>query len=447
MLAEVRHSILREKLLAPGCPLWVAVSGGIDSVVLLHVLRQLGHACHVAHVDHGLRGSESDGDRAFVEDLAHREGLPFRSVRVDPKAAAKGVSVQMAARELRYGWFKELLREGPSVMALGHHRDDAVETLLLNLMRGTGSLGWQGIPPVTMLQEGRFCRPLLRISRKQIAAYAKEHGLAFREDASNTDPKYLRNRVRHELLPLLENMRPGSTTVLAREVELLSELSKASAQQIAREAQGVKREGDAVTRIPLAQLRESVAPHLLLMHLLRDTTMHPDQLDQMVEAAQQGSTGAQFHVGAFTVTVAKDHLAVHGDGAAPDEFSISADGARQGRHGPFSWRTCLPHEMEFPMGRNTAWLDMAKLQFPLVVRPWHPGDRMRPVGLGGSKLVSDILTDDGVPRQAKRDAHVVLSGGETVWLAGFRMAQGFSPDGRTEIVLRLDFRGEGVHHL
>lgn len=447
MLAEVRRTIRRHRMLQPGAPLWVAVSGGIDSMVLVHVLRQLGHPCHIAHVDHGLRGSESDGDRMFVEALAKHEGLPFRSVRVDPKAAAKGISVQMAARDLRYDWFRDLLTEGPPVMALGHHRDDAVETLLINLMRGTGSLGWQGIPPVTMLQEGCLCRPMLGISRKQIAAYAQEHGIAFREDASNSDPKYLRNRVRHELLPLLENMRPGAAAVLAREVELLSELSKTSAQQIGREALSVKQAVDGTMRIPLAQLRESQAPHLLLMHLLRGGAVHPGQLDQLIEAVQQGSTGAQFRMGGFTATLAKEHLAFHGAAPAPEEFSIAANEAGQGQHGRFSWRTCMPHEMEFPMGKNTAWLDMAKLQFPLVVRPWQPGDRIRPVGLGGSKLVSDMLIDAGVPRHAKGEVQVVLSGGELVWLAGLRVAQGFSAGSRAEIVLRLDFRGEGVHHL
>ncbi|MEO8734861.1 MAG: tRNA lysidine(34) synthetase TilS, partial [Flavobacteriales bacterium] len=151
MLAEVRRFMRREAMPTPSSPTWVAVSGGVDSMVLLHVLRELGHTCIVAHVDHGLRGAASDGDCQFVEYHAMRLGLPFRSVRVDVMAAANGISVEMAARELRYGWFSELLFEGPDRLAMGHHRDDATETLLLNLLRGTGTHGWAGIQPVASI--------------------------------------------------------------------------------------------------------------------------------------------------------------------------------------------------------------------------------------------------------------------------------------------------------
>src|SRR6185369_6852860 len=169
MRTEVERFIAREQLLAEREPVWVAVSGGVDSMVLLHLLRALGHPCSVVHVDHGLRGTESDGDRAFVEAYCTERKVPFRALRVDPVAEAEeqGGSVQMAARDLRYAGFNELLREGPHRMALGHHADDAVETLLLHLMRGTGVHGWAAIPA----KAGAFVRPLLAVDRAAIQAY------------------------------------------------------------------------------------------------------------------------------------------------------------------------------------------------------------------------------------------------------------------------------------
>jgi tRNA(Ile)-lysidine synthase len=445
MLAEVRNTIRRYDMFPAGAPVWVAVSGGIDSMVLLHVLRSLGYSCRIAHVDFELRGKESDEDHLFVRDFAQREQLPFRSVRVDPRNAPTGVSIQMAARELRYAWFKELLQEGPAVLALGHHRDDALETLLLNLVRGMGAQGWRGMPPLTLLDEGCIGRPLLDVGRTQIAAYALEHGVTFREDASNADPKYLRNRVRHELLPMLENLRPGARSVLARNAALLAELSKAAASQLAMETKDLVSDGDGVLRIPLSKLRESAAPHLFLMELVSDFYAHPDLVEQVLTAVDMGHTGAQFAVGGQMITLAKDHLAVHGAGVDSFSFAISVSEARFGHHGPFQWKTCLPGDVEFPLGMHTVWLDLAKLQFPLVIRPWQKGDRMRPIGLGGSKLVSDILIDAGVPRYSKHSVHVLLSGGEAVWLAGYCLADGFSPGPRTEKLLRLDFRGQAGH--
>ena len=221
MLAEVERYIRRERMLEAEQPVLVAVSGGVDSMVLLHVLRALGHPCEVGHVDHGLRGAESDADRAFVEEHCRVNDIPFRVTKVDPKASAKGmeVSVQMAGRELRYAWFAELLKELGRPLAMGHHRDDATETLFINLLRGTGAHGWASIPPVS----GNIVRPLLCVDRDAILTYAREDQVQFREDSSNADPKYLRNRIRHELLPLIEAMRPGAHKAIARSVDLLRE--------------------------------------------------------------------------------------------------------------------------------------------------------------------------------------------------------------------------------
>jgi tRNA(Ile)-lysidine synthase len=439
MLAEVRRTIRREGMLRPDEPVWVAVSGGVDSMVLLHVLLELGHPCSVAHVDHGLRGAESDADRDLVEARARALGLPFRSVRVDPKAAIGGGSVQMAARDLRYAWFGELLREGPHTMALGHHRDDVAETLLLHLLRGIGTHGWAGIPPVTVLDAGMLCRPLFDVGREAILAYAKERAINFREDASNTDPKYLRNRVRGELLPLMEALRPGARRTLARGAGLMRELRAAAEAHVDHVLQGaVTRVGELIL-IDLERVLGSPAPHVLLAEALKGADPHPDQLGQLLEAARSRSVGAVFQWGNTQVTVERGRLVV---GSAPGgfpSFSIAMAERMEGHAGPFTWRQCAPEAVDLAQGMDTAWLDLDNLEFPLLLRPWQPGDRMKPVGTRGSKLVSDILTDAGTVGHERSGAYVLVSAGEVVWLAGHRIAAGVSPGNGTREVLRLTF--------
>ncbi|MBP8823746.1 MAG: tRNA lysidine(34) synthetase TilS [Flavobacteriales bacterium] len=435
MLAEVRRWIRREGLLQPAEPLWVAVSGGVDSMVLLHVLRSLGHPCQVAHVDHGLRGAESDGDRRFVEQAALRLGLPFRSVNVDVQDAKDGRSLQMAARDLRYAWFKELLNEGPDTMALGHHRDDAVETLLLNLLRGIGAHGWGGIPPVTTVAEGRLVRPLLGVGRDAILAYAVQHGILFREDASNADPKYLRNRVRGELLPLMEDLRTGARSTLARASGLLRELHGAARMHLVREAQDLMPDGDGVLRIPLARVANSPAPRLFLLHLLQPAQPHPDLLEQLLEAVEQEATGVGFQVDGYQWTVERGMLARRQLPRSLPAFPIVLDQTVSGSAGPFTWRQCTPDQVDLGQGMNTAWLDLGKLKAPLELRPWRHGDRMRPIGLGGGKLVSDILIDDHTPSSRKAATYVLTSGQAVVWVVGHRMAEGYSPTAATRQVI------------
>lgn len=439
MLAEVRRWIMQEELLPKGRPVWVAVSGGVDSMVLLHVLRALGHPCRVAHVDHGLRGAESDGDRRFVEELARKDGLPFRMLRLGPSDFPQGISVQMAARELRYRWFRRLLAEGPPVLALGHHADDLAETLLLHLLRGVGSQGWAGIAPMTKLPEGTICRPLLGVDRAAIVAYARANGIGFREDASNNDPKYLRNRVRSELIPLMEQLRPGARCTLARGAGLLRELGAAARQQVEREAQDLVPGPGGGLAIPRALLARSASPRLLLMHLLGHLHPHPDQLDQLLGAVRKGATGARFLWGGIQLTVDRTAVIVGRTAHGFPTFPIDCAGAREGMAGPFHWRFCDPGQVDTGLGMDTAWLDVEKLGNPLLLRPWRTGDRMRPLGLGGSKLISDILVDDAVPLAAKPGTYVLQGGEQILWLAGHRIAEGVSPGPCTTRVLRLTF--------
>lgn len=439
MLETVRSFMQRNHLLASGEPVRVAVSGGVDSMVLLHVLRELGHQCHVAHVDHGLRGEESDADRAFVQDHCQAHGIPFVARRVDvgAQAADTGTSTQMAARSLRHLWFNELVMQGPHKMALAHHADDAIETFFLGMMQGMGLQGWEGIPA----RSGPFIRPLLGCRREAIVDYARSNMIPWREDASNADTTYLRNRIRHELLPQLEHWRPGTHHNLARNVRLFRELDRLAQDAVNEATQDLVPGPDGTLRVPFDRLRSHGAPLLTLHHLLRAKGFHPDQLEGILHAIDHARTGAVFYRGSHQVLVDRAEMVI---GTVPGQLK--------------AWRIPSAHDVpedaplrisaEVPVrtgrggGADRVWLDPAALEFPLELRCWRAGDRMRPAGLGGSKLISDILIDAKVPRDRKQRTYVLVQGDRILWLCGHRIAEGIqAPDNGSE-ALRFEWSGQ-----
>lgn len=437
MLEKVRSAIDGFRLADPREPLWVAVSGGVDSMVLLHVLRRLGHPCHVAHMDHGLRGSASDGDRELVRAYCDQRNIPFSVKRVDVRArmAATGDSLQMAARALRREYFDQLAVHGPHKVAMAHHMDDAVETFLLGMIQGLGAKGWGSIP----VRSGVFIRPLSAVTRQEILAYAAEHHVPWREDASNADTGYLRNRVRHELLPLLEQWRPGTRINVARNLALFNELDTLGRMAADRALHGLEAEADGTLRIPFARIM-GPSPRLILYHLLREKGFHPDRFEDMLLAMRAGRTGARFPGPDAEVFVDRECLVV-----APLRerdrtwvFDLSEplpDGA------PIKVASSTMTDIKSDAGVRTVWLDADRIRPPLLLRPWVAGDRMRPDGLSGSKLISDILIDAKVPRDRKARIHVLADAERIIWLCGMRLAEGVKAGPNSSRVFRFTWNG------
>ncbi|MBK9194917.1 MAG: tRNA lysidine(34) synthetase TilS [Flavobacteriales bacterium] len=437
MLTEVQRFVAREGLLAPSEPVLVGVSGGVDSMVLLHVLRALEHTCTVVHVDHGLRGAESDTDSAFVEAHCRERAIECVTERVDVRGkAGEGQSIQMVARELRYAVFERVLTgKSARKMALAHHADDSVETLLMNLMRGTGVAGWRGIPPMA----GRFVRPLLSVGRAAILEYASKYKVPFREDSSNTDPHYLRNRVRNELLPLMEQLRPGARNVLARDADDLRRLTSIVETGFEILARSISTGPDGSWFIGREPLLGCGAPELFLRWWSdKNGPMHPHVATDLCAALRAGRVGAQFHSCGSKYTIERDGVRVESDSTPSNERISIASDLVVPVHAALVLSKCSTADIDLSEGPRTAWLDASRLSFPLMVRTWEPADRMRPIGLGGSKLVSDILTDAKVPNSARQKARVLLSDGVIVWLLGHRLADGFAASGSSSAVLKLE---------
>lgn len=435
LLDKVRRFIRRERLFAPGDRVLVAVSGGVDSMVLLDVLRALGHHLVVGHVDHGLRGAESDADRKFVVDRCGALGVTCIVRRIAVSNAHPDRSVQMVARELRLKALEEMAgATGARCIALAHHADDAVETLLMDLMRGTGLRGWASIP----VRSGRFVRPLLGVDREMVLRHAREYEVPFREDSSNRDPKYLRNRVRHELLPLFGTLRPGSSRTLARSTAVLRELVALAEERLAAAGLEELRDGGS---IPLERIRSFPFPGLLLSHVLRKRALHPDVIERMVEALDDDAADAGFPVegGELRISGGALRSIVHRTAAVHRLVISEAGAASIQRPVRISW------EVKGGQAPGTdpkvAWLDAEALRFPLELRPWDKGDRMRPIGLGGSKLVSDILTDAKVRRPERDHVHVLISAGEIAWLIGHRIGERFAAGPGNGPVVRVEWMG------
>lgn len=460
LLNATRSYIELQMLMPEDEPVLVGVSGGVDSMVLLHILLELGHACTVAHVDHGLRGLESDADRIFVEDQCARLGVPFleRRVEVQQHAREHSVSSAMAARELRYRAFREMLDESRmNVLALAHHADDAVETLFIRLLQGMGLRGWRTIPPLTYLDtlmEGEdppedlfdrylerrmIVRPLLHADRASIAAFAARHDIQYREDASNRSTDVLRNRIRHELIPLLEQWRPGARRVLRRNVDLLRDLADVSQDALNDAILNMsERTHDGVERVSWEDILLHASPRTLLQQLLRDIGFHPDRLEDIYRAVLAGATGTRFVGARGTVHLDRGSLLIDRDETEPGSWTIPA-ADQVPLEAPLLLSLTAPEEIDEVFSPQVAWFDARALRFPLELRPWRPGDRIRPIGLGGSKLISDILIDAKVPSAIKDRMYVLLSEDVIVWLCGMRIAAGYQARPDSKQLLRAEW--------
>lgn len=438
MRDTVQRMLRHECQVPDGSPLWVAVSGGVDSMVLLHVLHALHHPVSVLHVDHGLRGAASDADRALVERTAATLGVPCRVERVNvaERQHEQGVSVQMAAREARYEVFHRAVGEGPANLAMAHHADDAVESLLMNLLRGLGADGWGGIP----LRNGSFIRPLLSVPRSVIEAYAAEHAVPFREDASNTDPKYLRNRIRHELMPMLEGLRPGARQVLQRNVALSLQINALAMQRLEALEQAVVCNADGTAELPFAALEHCPAPWLLLTRFTRQAGLHPDAVGALLRAVQQRHIGARFEGEAYVVVV--DRTAIVMAPLVPVGKEHLVPVAPPWPEGlPFLIEEVGPEAMAQEQPADVLLMDPDAVVGALRLRPWRAGDRMAPTGMRGTKLISDLLVDAKVPLPYKRAAHVLADDRGILWCCGLRRGALALPTKAPRRLLKITWTG------
>lgn len=440
VLAMVRRALLRHGMVRAGDAVLVAVSGGVDSVVLLDCLHRLaprmGFSLRVAHLDHGLRGEEGAADAAFVREAAVARGLSVTVGHLPPGAlAARGRSLQEAARDARYAFLAEAAEAaGVERIAVAHTADDVAETVLMNLLRGSGPAGLRGIPPV---RGSRVIRPLLTVRRQQVEAYARARRLPFRPDPSNADPRFLRNRIRQRLLPFLEKeFNPRVVESVARAAALLEDDHAYLEGEAARVPVAFPLEAGALRALPLP-VRRRVLVRALRQALPKGSRVRLEHL-QAVEALLDpgGGQGVVRLPGPLEARLRDGRIviAAAGQGVSdpPHPPPLELPGAGEVRWGSYRARIGPVDEggeiTAGPGGASGArWrvaLDADRLQPPLTLRAWQPGDAYRPVGAPGRRKLQDLFTDARVPRERRGRLPVLADGRGVLWVPGFR------PDGR-----------------
>jgi tRNA(Ile)-lysidine synthase len=423
-----------KELFNPSDLILVGVSGGKDSMALADCLIRLGQPIIIAHCNFGLRGEESDDDERFVTEYFTNRSIPVRAQTFPtrPYAESQGISIEMAARDLRYEWFEAVRRELTcSVIAVGHHLDDSIETGLINLIRGTGLRGLSGIQP----RIGSIVRPLLFASRQEIHAYVETRNIPFREDSSNTDVSIIRNRIRHEVLPILESINPGIRTVISGEQTYFAKAQQLIEKYVRDYDKDVYKTETGQISIPIQSIVNSGFPEILLFEMLRPYGFHGKVIPAILRALG-GISGKTFMSRTHLLLVNRESILIYApepesvfrhyiDPADPDSMIETGFEAELKSAGPFS-----PSVDPW-----SAWLDYDALEFPLLVRHWQTGDYFVPLGMRHKKKLSDFFIDSKVSRLEKSQTMVVISSGQIAWIPGHRIDHRFRITSKTSKAL------------
>ena len=440
MKEEFEKFIKDNNLSEKGSRILLAVSGGIDSMIMTHLFLSTGADIAIAHCNFSLRGEESDGDEEFVRQYASIHNIPFHSIRFETAAYAgeKGISIQMAARELRYRWFEEIREQyGYDSIALAHNLNDNTETFLINLTRGTGIAGLTGMRP----KHHRLIRPLLFASRNAIAAYCTHNCLSFREDHTNADTKYTRNKIRHSVIPVFREINPSFDVTIAETAERLAEISEIVNACIdpIREKAFLKKGKLIIVR--LREIPEDKGRRTVLFELFRPFGIGSGQIDDL-EKLTRGKTGNQLFTDGWRLIKNRNEII-----AAPretDSENYIEIGTIEA-FGNIPWVISasvkkINDDFEIPVSADIACLDSDKITWPLVVRKNEAGDSFYPLGMRSKKKLSDYFIDRKYSIPEKEEKLVLESAGEIVWLIGDRIDNRFRITGSTREALIITIK-------
>lgn len=436
LLLDKVHAFIRQhSLFTAGETVVVGVSGGADSICLLRLLAMLSELrlrLIVAHLNHSLRGGESDADEEFVRDLAAELGIPFESTRYDVKGLARssGLSLEEAGREARYSFFSEVAgRYGAGKTALAHHAGDQAETVLMRLIRGAGSDGLAAMRPLT--EDGRV-RPLLAVSRGEIEAWLLKRNFPWREDASNSDTAFLRNRVRHELLPLLTTYNPTAAERLRRSAEILAEESALLDQLAQERADCLLTTAHGGISLDISLFAEE--PRALRLRLLREAFRRSagslahldfDHLERVEAVALAAKTTGELHL-PRRVKVARWYTRLVFSSNAPHSGSWELDIPGVGDYLLPSGALLTVSKTPVPFDPadilpERACFDADEAPFPWRVRSFLSGDRFAPLGTAGTRKVKRVFIDAKIPAQLRADIPLLADGkGAILWICGVR---------------------------
>jgi len=438
MIETFRSYIRDENLFTSGDKLVLAVSGGVDSMVMLSLFEQLDHEFVVAHCNFNLRGAESDGEEVFVRDYCGAGGIELYVKHFDTReyAALEGISIEMAARRLRYDWFAELLDElSYSFVATAHHQDDLIETMLINLSRGTGIRGLSGIQP----RNGKIVRPLLFATRRQILAFARERKIAFINDSSNDELLYQRNVIRHRIIPAFEEIFPVFRKNASKTALILRETEKVYRQKLEEIRQEILERSGAETRLSIRKLQAMDPLPAILFELLYPFGFNSSQVHEIQESFNS-EAGKTFFSSDYRLVKDREFLIVTSrrNEKISRRFYIEADCLQIREPLPLYFEL-IPKAADFRFSRDrmVADLDYDRLHFPLILKKWESGEYFQPLGLSGYKKLSDFFIDEKMSIPEKEATWILYSGKNVVWVAGKRLDDRYKITSGTARVFRI----------
>ena len=440
MLDQFQAYINRYHLIAEGDRIVLALSGGIDSMVLADLLLKTKVDFVVAHCNFHLRGEESDGDERFVREFAEKHGIRcfVKHFETEKHATEKGVSIEMAARDLRYAWFEELRQQlGYDKIAVAHHADDQAETFFINLLRGAGLRGLKGMQP----QNGVIIRPMLWASREQIHQYAVENNITWREDHTNAETVYLRNKIRNQLLPVFDELHPEARLGLYKSLEHLSAENELYRELLKEKLRQIVTCDDGGQKVKVPEPVEGPTYFQLLFEWLRRFGFNTDQCKFIFENMQTG-IGNKYFSPTHQLVIGRNELQLSEIRTIEDE-EIQIEAGQEGITSPIHLRfSRFEKTSDFVIDKspNVALLDAEKIQFPLTLRHWRHGDRFHPLGMKGSKLLSDFFVDQKFTESQKQNVLLLVSGdGQILWVVGYRIDNRFKVTVETKSIFQCSW--------
>jgi tRNA(Ile)-lysidine synthase len=416
----------------------VAVSGGIDSICMLHILHNLGFEIAVAHCNFKLRSYESDEDELFVKSTAEKLHVPFHVKHFETLEYAKlqKMSIQMAARELRFSWFENLRRIiDYDKIAIAHNADDSIETFFINLTRGTGIQGISGIKPIN----NNIIRPLLFAFRSEIEEYCSNNNIIFRTDSSNLSNKYLRNKLRNTILPYFVDMNHEFKTTMLQNIgkfEKAENIYCSYIDQIKKEL--IIKKDDNEIRINIEGIDNTVSPTTILYEIMKEYGFSAKTSEE-IYSALHGESGKQFISKEYRVLKDRNFLIINKLSLKQEgKYFIFEDTLEINT--PLAMTFRVQENLKYQIQKNPlkAALDFEKLTFPLVLRKWYMGDYFQPMGMTGLKKLSDFFIDNKLSITDKENTWILTSANEIVWVVGMRIDDKYKVTSETQKIYEIE---------
>ncbi|MFP4023056.1 MAG: tRNA lysidine(34) synthetase TilS [Thiohalospira sp.] len=437
MIDDFQKYIAINNLCLKDDKLLLGVSGGIDSVIMFHLFRMSGYNIVMAHCNFQLRGKESDNDEEFVQALAENYQIPIHTIRFNTHEIAEkeGISIQMAARDLRYEWFEELKEKHHyNYIAIAHNKNDLAETFLINLSRGTGIKGLTGIKE----KSGNIIRPLLFASRKMIDDFCQANNFEYREDSSNETTKYSRNLIRHEIIPAFESINPSFIDTMAENICKLKNTEKIYFHTIKKALTEIANEQDKKTYFEIEKIKKLEPVETYLFEFLAPYGFSNTQINDIITSFD-GISGKQFFSPTHRLIKDRSNLILEEISLAqPKPFFID-ESTNQTTY-PIQLnleKIEKTEDFQINTQKNIAQLDYHKLEFPLTLRKWNKGDYFMPLGMKNLKKLSDFFIDQKIPIPEKEKVWIIESGNKIAWIVGLRIDERFKITENTTQIFQL----------